>query len=609
MNRLFLTILVLFGIFCTVPSLAQDDDIKVEMSLSRSQINMNETTYLRVTVSGPMRNIPEPQMPNLSMFDVYSQGTSTNFSIVNGKMSSSVTYTYLITPRKEGTFVVKPAVVVHNRDRYVSNEVTLTVSSSGTSSGTTPGTQTPQQGGSDGYDAGESRDVFLTAEVDKKNPYVNEQVTLKIKFHHAVRLYSQPDYTTPQTTGFWANVIEPQETYIEVINGRRYKVIEINTALFPTRAGDLTIGPAMVEVMVPERGQRRTDPFSVFDDFFQRGQPTTIRSKTIKINARPLPAEGKPDNFTGTVGDYKLTSSIDKRTTDVNQPVTVTYKINGTGNIKTIAEPVIEESKDFRVYRASSNENITQIGGTVGGTKTFEEVYIPKRAGKLTIPSVEFNFFNPKNKKYEVLNSKAFEINVNLPAEGEYADVPLQSIPGRVVDTKAKDIRFIKYDTGNLKKEKPLIIQRPIYLVINALPVLVLAFVFINRKRRDKYSRDIGYARSRTARKMARKRLSTARKLAGSGDNNRFFAEIRAAIFSYIADKKNISPHGLTGDDIMAIVREAGAGEELLDKIKRLLRKADFAQYSSASVSTEEMQESLKMAEQTLVDLEDVKID
>jgi len=597
LKRLYLILILLCPLI-----VAADDDVSIEMSLSQEVINIDGQAYLMITIKSNKQNLPEPQLPNLSMFDVYSQGTSTNISIVNGQMESSVTYNYQLRPRREGTFVIKPAVIVYGHKRYESKEITLQVIGSGQapSAGTQPQAPPVVEGGGD---------IFLTAELDKKSAYVNEQVTLSVKFFSAVKLYSQPDYTQPQTTDFWAEMLEPQKTYYQEVNGNRYRVIEINTALFPTRAGELSIGSAMVTARVPvQRRQRRNDPFSVFDDFFGAGEDKTVRSKPLKINIKPLPAENKPGDYTGSVGNYKISSTVDKSTVEVNQPVTVTYKISGMGNIKTIAEPVIGDLTDFRVYRASSSEKISKVNGIVGGTKVFEEVYIPKRAGKLTIPGVSLNYFHPASRTYKKLSTNSITINVKPAEEGEFADIPIAPVAGRVIDPNAKDIRYIKTDPGDLAIRTQVVLFKPFFLILNGIPLVLLVTVLVGQKRRKKLATDIGYARSRRAKKKARKRLTAASKLADQDKPDEFYSEIRLALFSYVADKLNISPHGLSSDRMIEIITTSGAEEELIKETEELLKRADFAQYSSAGVDREQIRLSLKMAERVLVRLEGITI-
>ena len=593
-------LVTIFSILLLSITASAQNDIKIEMHIAPDTISIEEQAFLAITVTGS-GSLPDPELPNLSMFEVNSQGTSTNISIVNGSMESTHAYNYMLFPKRQGTYVIKPASIVYKRKRYESQEVVLTVLDSGVG---TPGTMEKAAESS----TGETRDVFLLAELNKKKAYVNEQVTLTIKFCHAVNLLSQPDYTPPQTTDFWSDTMEPQRTYYQNINGRRYNVIEINTALFPTRSGELSIGQAMVSVNVKARSQRRRDPFSMFDGFFDRGQTKTVRTKPLKIEVLPLPTENKPANFSGTVGEFFITSSADKLKTEVNQPVTVTYKIRGTGNIKTVAEPEIEDLVDFRIYRSASSEKVSKIEGVVGGTKIFEETYIPKRAGQLTIPAVSLNYFIPRTKKYKTVSTKPINIDVEQAALSDYADIPVPQVAGRVIDSKAKDIRYIKSESGNLALQQPLILATPLYLILNGVPVLLLMLVWIGQKRREKLSTDIGYARSRLARKLARKRLAAARKLASSKQTAEFYAEIRFALFAYIADKLNVSPHGLTGDKLLEIMEDSNIDEEIIGKTKSLLRQADFAQYSSSDKAIEDIKQSLKSAEEILIKLEGSKI-
>jgi hypothetical protein len=581
---------------------ASQDEVSIQIALSRDTISINEQVYLTITVSSSRQDLPKPELPNLSMFNVYSQGTSTNISIVNGKMTSSYSSQYLLQPIRQGTFPIRPVTIAYNQKRYQSNELVLTVLSSGAG---TPGAL-KQEAVTQG---GQGKDMFLTAELNKKTAYVNEQVTLTIKYFHAVQLYSQPEYTAPQTTDFWSDVLDPQKSYYQIINGRRYNVVEITTALFPTRAGDLTIGPAMVSAMVAvKKAPQRNDPFSIFDDFFTQSEQQMARSQPLTLKALPLPTENKPSGFTGTVGNYTINATADKNIVEMNQPVTVTYKINGTGNIKTVAEPGISESQDFRIYRASTDEKISKIDGQVGGTKIFEEVFIPKRAGQLTIPPVTLDFFDPKARKYKSISTGSIALEVHPGAATEYAGIPVRPSAGGVIDADARNISYIKTDPGRLRHQPPLIIFTPLYLLLNGLPVLILAALWINQKRKEKYASDIGYARSRSARKLARKHLSEARRMAHSEQTVQFYAELRRAVFSYVANKMNVSAHGLTGDTLLDILKSSGVEGEIVEKTGELLRRADFAQYSSADTPQEKIADSLRMAEEILVRLEETKI-
>lgn len=576
------------------------DDITLTISLDRDTIGLDEHATLQIIVKGTSQDLPNPTIPTMTAFEVYSQGRSSNFSIINGLVTSSVTYRYLLMPRKHGTFIVDNIAIVHANKRHQGNPVELTVLNKGTSA------STQQQNEASGP-SGRGRDYFLEAAVSQKNPYVNEQVTLTLKFCIAVQYYGSPELSEPTTTGFWNELLGNKAPYRQKINNRTYKIIERKYALFPTQTGDLTIGRATIRVTVPARGGRGRDPFGMFGDFFNSGKEVSVSSTPIRINVRSLPQEGRPKNFTGSIGDFKIAATVDKREVEVNQPVTLSLRISGTGNIKAAAEPIIPESDDFRVYRASSSENITKIKDRIGGTKVYEEVFIPKRPGMLEIPAVSYNYFVPSEGRYHTLTTDPIRLRVTKP-EGYAAanDVPYTR-PSLLIGSDARDIRYIKSDLGETSPVGHLILTTPVYLVVNGLPVLVLAGMILVRRRREKLASNVSYARSRLASKAARKRLARARSLANPDQASDFFAEVHLALISYVADKLNISPHGLTTDQLRQLLGEREADEALIEDVGAVLGRCDFGRFAPASTSQQDIDQLLTTAEQVMTYLEGVR--
>ncbi len=591
--------LIICLLLMTASVSAAQDDLQVRVALHPDTVGLDEQTTLEVTVSGSSQNVPDVEIPALPSFEIYSQGRSSSVSIVNGQVSSSVAYRYLLLPQKPGSYPIQGISVTVNGKKVVGNSVLLVVQNKRQSTSPRLGDQaTDTKGG--------TKDYFLDAVVDKKNPYVSEQVTLTLKFYIAVQYYSSPQLDEPSTTGFWTEVVGNTAPYFQRIENRNYRVIERKYALFPTQTGELTIGRASLTTTVASRNARR-DPFDMFGDLFPQGQQIVVKSEPIKITAKPLPTEGKPDNFTGTVGKFTITASADKTEVELNQPVTVSVKISGVGNIKSVGEPVIEESSDFRVYRAASNENLTKVDDKIGGTKVYEEVFVPKRPGMLQIPALSFNYFDPKTNKYQSLTTQPITLSVVKP-EGYVAspDVPYSG-PAVTVGNQAQDIRFIKQEPGDLGAADEMILFSPLYLIINGLPVLALLGIVVLRKRQEMLTSNVGMARARGASAQARKRLSKAKSLARPDSVRDFYGELSLAFTQYIADKLNISPNGLTSDTIATLLRERKASPELIENILGLLKQCDFARFAPATLSQQDMEAALAKAEAIMVQMEGVR--
>lgn len=582
--------------------LAASSEIDIEASLDRDSIGLDEQAVLQIVITSTDQNVAAPTIPTLTMFEVYSQGRSSNISIVNGAVSASMTYRYILMPKEAGTYPLEQIAVVHNNKRFVADPLNLTVLNKGIA--------TPRQLEEQAVDgSGESKDYFLEAIVDNPKPYVGQQITFTLKFFIAVQSFGSPELNEPVMTGFWSEILGNKPVYFQNISGRRYKVIERKYALFPTQTGELTVGRAIIRTTIATRTQSHRDPFDIFGNVFGRGTDVTIRSKPVTVNVRPLPEQGKPKDFSGTVGKFSITSTIDKREVEVNQPVTIVFKITGVGNIKSVAEPVMPNLTDFRIYRSSSSENMTKLNDLLGGTKVFEEVFIPGRPGEQEIPAVSYNYFDPETGKYRTISTQPFKIKVRKP-EGYAAtpDMPFQ--PTELsVGSDARDIRYIKTELGETQKKGEILLFTPLYVIVNGLPLAVLAGLVIVRKRREQLQANVGYARSKTASKAARKRLSKARSLAKLESLSEFYAELNLVLTAYIADKLNISPYGLTSEKIKFLLVEKQAGDVLINDILEVIRQCDFARFSPASLSQSDMQKSLEKVAQIMSGIENVKFD
>lgn len=578
----------------------QQDDIEIVLSLNRNKIGLNETATLTVTVSGSsQQQLPEPKLPPLPQFQIFSSGSSTNLQIINGVMSSSNTFNYVLSPKKEGSFPIRSATLLVNGKRYTSNELSITVVKS---SADAAGSATSEVLNNEGN----SRDLFVVAEVDKKTAYVDEQVTLSIKYCRAIQTRSSPDYTPPLTPDFWTNDIPPQKQYYQNINGRRYLINELRTALFPTKPGELSISSARVSVVVPDRSQRRSrDPFSFFDGILEQGKRIDLKSKSLTVNVKPLPREGKTENFSGGVGRYKISAEVDKTEVEVNEAIALTVKISGQGNVKSIPEPTLPELDGFRVEKASTDYKVSNLNDQLGGTKTYEYLLIPRLPGNHRIEPITLNYFDPGLKKYKNASTAQIELIVD---QGDVAqsDIPYNMVSGQILNLNETDIRFIKVENGSLKSRGRILLTSPLFLIVMSLPLVIVLGGMIDVKRKRRLAHDIGYARQRRATAEAKKRLKKAEEYLREGKDADFYAELSAAVYQFIADKFNVSAHGLTSDSVRDLLQQGNVTAELSGKANAVLNAADFGRFAGGSGPDTKKEDLFKQAREVVVNLEEV---
>jgi len=167
------------------------------------------------------------------------------------------------------------------------------------------------------------------------------------------------------------------------------------------------------------------------------------------------------------------------------------------------------------------------------------------------------------------------------------------------VGANSQDIRYIKPEIGSLVSPNQIILMSPVYLTVNSLPVLVMAGMIALRRRRERMAGDIGYARSRTS----------ARSLAKIETAEECYAAISSAIMSYVADKLNVSAHGLTSEQLAGLLDERGASGDLISDMKELLKQCDFVRFAPGSATLDGIDNAIKKAENVMTLMEGVRLE
>ncbi len=599
---IFLTINFLLLLIVSQPSFSQD--VSFSAVVDRTDVGLDDQITLTISVSGQVKSIPQPELPSLEGFTVHSAGRSQNFTYSGGKIASSVTFNYILVPRKAGKFTIGSAEMVLDGKTYRTDPINVTVSA-GEESESAPG---PSEEKSVQKEAMEGKDLFIETVVDKKKAYVNEQITLTFRFYQGVRLFNNPEYVPPSLTGFWTEDLPPRKQYYKVVNGRQYFVQELKTALFPTAAGKHTIGKAELKCTVEDLDRfLRKDPFRMLDrdlmSLFRQGKPQVLESEPIQIEVLPLPEMGKPEGFAGTVGSFSMKVGLDKKEVKVGEPITLKMKISGAGNVKSVGKPKVPELKDFRIYDSGSSENISKKDYLVQGVKSYEMVLIPKKAGNYNFPSLEFSFFEPKSKTYKVLRSNPILIAA-LPG-AEVSPTQMAELSKQEIGYAVKDIRYIKLSASELKNQGGHLYKNPLFLFFQLIPLLVFVVAWRYQRHQNKMNSDVAYARIRRAGKLARKRLKDAEKLISAEKSKEFYSELAKAMIGYVGDKLNLSAYGLTKDRIELELSCGGVEKEKIDNLLKLLDSCDYARFAPGSSEVAEMRRFLNSVEKAIVDLED----
>ena len=525
--------------------------------------------------------------PDLSNFDIL-MGPSTSYSqsteIINGKISShiSYTYTYILEPRAVGTFTIAPAKLRIKGQVIESNALKITVvkgSSPPANQGHKPAAGSSQ---SDITPTSSNPNLFVKVLVDKTRVYQGEAVAVTVKIYSRVNLTGLEEVDLPEFDGFLKQEIPTPDLHSlerEYINGVAYGTGVIQRYLiFPQTTGDIKIEPAKIVGLVRERVHTSSDPF--FDDFFgnYRTVRKTILSNRVTIHVDPLPS-GAPPGFKGAVGTFGLDASVDKTTLRANDAVTLKVKISGNGNLKLIESPKVEFPPDFETYdpKITSHINNTVHGET--GYKQFEYLMIPRHPGKYRIPSVEFSYFDPSAKAYEMLKTPAFTLNVLKGDQTETGQV-MAGGGQEALKYLGKDIRYIYSKPIKLKPAGYTLFGTWKFYLVYIVSLFVFLLAVIARHRYLKAKGDIQRVRNRKANKMARKRLKTAGQFLKKGNQSGFYEEVLKAVWGYLSDKLLLPLSDLTRETATEALKKKNVEQDTVEKLMRVIDQCEFARYA-----------------------------
>ncbi len=566
--RIAINLAILVVALAAIVPAAAIAEISVTASVRQTTVSLNESFALTISVEG-VRNVPTPNLDALEEhFSVRSAGSSTNMSMVNGRITQSKSFTYMLLPRELGTFTVGPARVEVGGAEYLSNTFDVTVVEGGAQAART---ETDVREGSQ---TSSGRDVFATATVDKSSAYVDEQITLSFKYYRRSEPFRQPEYQPPDLTGFWVEDLDAREEYIEIVEGKRYRVTELKTALFGTGSGPATVGPATLVYY----GQG-----DVFTFFSRAGERQTLQTDPVDVDIKPLPGEGRPAGFKGAVGRFDLSSSIDETSVAVGDPVTLTVTVRGTGNIRTVPTPDLSGVTEFRVYESGSSTEVTRKSGVVGGVKRYEFVLVPLTEGEKTIPAVELVCFDPSTGRYESTGSPARTIRA-LPGTEDAADAPVARAG---IERLGGDIRYIRDSSGPLTPAGRPLHARPWFVLLQLVPPVALALVAARRRRADRLGSDARLARYLDASARSRDALKVAAGAFTSGGLEEGCSAVARAVTGFIGDRVGVPARGMTVDDLASTLRSAGADEDLVRRVRGLLDVCDAARFAGAAGAVE----------------------
>ena len=552
-------------LFLTLNTLILSSQVKFDVSVSKSKLGLNERLRVDFVMNQNGDNFSPPKFENFQIIGGPNQSIKTSY--VNGERSFSKTYSYFLKPLKKGTLKISQASIEIDNETYKSLPIEVTITDS---------VKQPSDAVTQYYN---DDDIELRALISKGSPFLNEPITVVYKLYYKapINISDARETETPKFKDFWSQTIKIPQLKVqrEVYKGQNYNVVEWRkVVLYPQRVGELEISPLSLNLVLDVP----TDKRDFFGNVIYDQTSQLISTGMRRINVKNLPNQGKPDSFTGAVGEFEFDVILNKNSLRATESFQAELKVKGSGNLKLFDLPNILVPNSMELFEPEREELInTNLSGMSGSISKLFTV-IPRFQGNFPIEEVEFSYFNPETEKYKILKSPRLTIDV---FDGPALSNSITNDNLNII-TADDSFRFIKIK-GNLEEIKnDIFFESKLFYALVASPFAFLlslfAFTIYRRKRKES-----SYELIRIEERQINKMIDSAKD--AIGDKISFYDKIEKAIIKSLIVKFSIRMESLNKEKIQQIGQEKGLLRNDITLIIKLIENCEKAKYSQSSDS------------------------
>ena len=565
---------------------AQEAALTAKVSKNKLGINQRLKIEFSINKQGG-DNFSPPKFANFKVVGGPSQSVSQSW--INGTVSFSQSYTYIIQPKIKGELVLGKASINIAGKTIESKPIKIIV---------VDAVAIPKDPNDPNYVA--QQNIHLVAEISKSRPYVGEGIYVEYRLYVSenISVYDTSVTEAPQYNGFWNQNIKINDFPVKMgkYNGENYRYIVLQKALLvPTKTGKLNIDPMKMNIVIGVPTGRA----DFFGNAITRNITKEFASAKKTILPKSLPLEGKPMDFAGAVGDFKFNVTLSKEVLKANESSQIKVMVSGKGNLKLFELPEITTPVELEKYQPERKEKVRVNSSGISGSVSDLYTVVPQYKGKYKIPNISFSYFNPKEKKYHTILAENFFVNV-LEGKELKPIVNSSTVPKQNVISTGKNFRYIQTKSNFKPKNINDLFKSNLFYVLLLLPLLTIPIVILIAKRNDKKNSDLIGNKLRKAERLAKKYLSEAKKQLGKKEA--FYEALERALHNYLKAKLGIETADISGDKITEILKNKNINSTTINEFVEVLKQSDFARYTP--ISNSEMKEEFERAKQVIVELD-----
>ncbi len=548
--------------------------VQFEAKVSKNSLGLNERLRVDFTMNADGDGFEPPNFEACGFKVVGGPSQSVSQSWINGSSSFNKSWIYILLPTKKGVLTLKQAAVEINGHIYKTTPVKINVTNA-VEAGRDPN-EAPAINADD--------NLYLVADISKTNPYLNEPITVvyKLYFSHNIGITNWQELNKPKYNDFWSQNIDIKQLVAEegMFKGQRYRYVVLRkTVLYPQKSGKLEIEPLSLDIdcQVPTSKRNFWGQTILAED----SKRVSAGSKIITV--KPLPENGKPEDFVGAVGNMNLKITPSKTTLKNGESLDLEVSIIGTGNLKLFSLPKPVLPSALEVYDPVHNENVSTPLSGMTGKITDTYTIIPQYKGSYQIKPMQFSYFDLGSNSYKTITSSTITINV---LDGPGVSNTQKGKPNGAEKRKlevSKSFAYNKQRTELKPANENDFLGSGLFFSLLFLPFLAIPLLIIYRKKKDASNNDFVGNKIKKSNALAKKYLSEAKKHLGNKEP--FYISLEKAMHNFLKAKLKIETSEMSKDKITELLLSRKANSETVFEFIQLTENCELARYAQSSES------------------------
>ena len=539
--------------------------VQFEARVSKTTLGLNERLRIDFMMNVDGDNFMQPSFDGFRIIAGPSQQVSQSW--VNGRSSFEKIYSYYLIPNQKGALIIRQAAIEYNGQIYKTAPVRINV---------TAATAQPRDPNDTQISADDN--LYLVADVSKTNPYINEPITVvyKLYFSYNIGITNWRELNKPKYNDFWSQNIDIKQLVAQegMFKGEKYRYVVLRkTVLYPQKSGKLAIEPLSLDIDV----QLPTNQRNMYGQVVVKEGNKKVSAGSKIITVKALPEAGKPEDFSGAVGNFDFKVTPTKTDLKNGESLDLVVSVTGKGNMKLFSLPKPIVPNALEMYDAVHKEQVdTPLSGMVGKISDSYTI-IPQYKGNYPIKPLRFSYFDLGSGKYKTLSSPEIMINV---LDGPTAAVASNSSDKNRI-SNVEQFKYIKLKTKLLAIDKKDFFGSNLYLGLLFLPFLVLPVIVLVKKKKEAIDGDVAGNRIRMNNKLAKKYLSEAKKQINNKES--FYIALEKAMHNFLKAKLHIETSEMSKDNIQELLLSKNANPQAVNDFIALTENCEVARYAPSS--------------------------